>query len=325
MNCIFCDEPIEAHFSFCEACGKPLTGLPVFAMPGEPEGALKEDALGAGGRCACGGARFDSEGYCESCGHRITPQDAVDTQQIDGMAACASHRGRHHTENQDAVLMQVLPRGLALALADGVSTACHARAAADKAVQTAVQALHDGAALPPAERVRQAVWRAHEAVSGLPHDDVQLAEPQATLVLALVQDDQLWHAWVGDSRLYLFDEAESVQLTQDDSWLNEQLNDGVAMETALRDANAHCITQCLGMRDDEPQVHVDTRLLQPGAILLLCSDGLWNYCDAPEALRKLIHGAAPAGLAQTCRACVAFANASGGQDNVTIALYRHSA
>jgi len=315
MHCLFCGEPAESHFSFCEACGKPLTSLPAPAEAGIPEAAAK--------RCICGGMYFDAEGYCESCGHRAAQQDAIALQQIEPVAACASHRGRHHADNQDAVMMQALPRGLAIALADGVSTSCHARTAADTAVQTAVQSLQDNAALPPEERVVQAAMRAHEAVCSLPHDNLQLAEPQATLVLALVQDDRLWHAWIGDSRLYLLSDTESVQLTHDDSWLNEQLDAGVTVEKALQDDNAHCITQCLGMRDGEPKIHVDTHPLKPGVTLLLCSDGLWNYCEAPDALWKRIGDAAAASLMRACRECIDFANASGGQDNVTVALYRH--
>ncbi len=237
-------------------------------------------------------------------------------------AASATHRGRHHADNQDAVQMQELPGGLAIALADGVSTACHARAAADLAVQTALQTLQDAIGLAPAQRVEFAVRRAHEVVCTLPHDDPHLAEPQATLILALVQDDHVWYAWVGDSRLYLLGDGVSLQLTRDDSWLNEQVDAGLSLEAARKDANAHCITQCLGMRDDEPVVHVDAHPLTPGATLLLCSDGLWNYCEAPQALWKMTNGAT-ANLVQTCLECVHFANASGGQDNVTIALYRH--
>jgi len=321
MLCTFCNEAVEPHFSFCEACGKPVSGLPT---------PVAQDQQGSsmGERCACGGTQFDGDGFCVSCGHRASPSDVIDVQEVGMLAAGASHRGRHHADNQDAVMIQELPGGLAIALADGVSTACHARAAADLGVQTALQTLQDAVGLGPAQRLEFAVRRAHEAVCTLPydahdaHNGPQLAEPQATLVLAFVLDDRVWYAWVGDSRLYLLEQGASLQLTRDDSWLNEQVGAGVSLEAARKDANAHCITQCLGMRDDEPVVHVDSHPLTPGATLLLCSDGLWNYCEAPEMLWKMTNGVAGS-LAQKCLACVHFANASGGQDNVTIALYRH--
>ncbi|HXA47091.1 MAG TPA: PP2C family serine/threonine-protein phosphatase, partial [Burkholderiaceae bacterium] len=170
-----------------------------------------------------------------------------------------------------------------------------------------------------------AVQRAHEAVCSLPHDDVQLAEPQATLVMALVEGEQIWYAWVGDSRLYMITETESEQLTADDSWLNEQLRASVPIAAALKDANAHCITQCLGMLDGKPEIHVEAKNLTQGTSLLLCSDGLWNYFDEPEALRNLLeNGNEAETLAEQCVRLVDYANAAGGHDNITVAVYRHA-
>ncbi len=83
-----------------------------------------------------------------------------------------------------------------------------ARAAADAAVVAAVHSLRDAADAPEAavaERMTLAVQHAHAAVLGLPDDapwESELAEPQATPVLALIVADRLWYAWVGDSRIF---------------------------------------------------------------------------------------------------------------------------
>lgn len=315
MNCAFCNEPMELQFSFCEACGKPLTDAPLSA---DVSVALSK----VDKRCVCDNTSFDAEGYCDACGHRMSPQDAIEVAEIGTRAASASHRGRHHLDNQDSVLMREMPNGVAIALADGVSTSCHAREAADVAVQTALNTLQDCSALPPLERVTLAIRHAHEAVCGLPHNNPQLAEPQATLVMALVEGDKVWYAWVGDSRLYLIWEGESTQLTTDDSWLNEQMRAGVPIAAALKDANAHCITQCLGMLDGKPEIHAAVQNLSPNASLLLCSDGLWNYCEDPNELRNLLGNAhGTESLAQRCVRLVDYANSAGGQDNITVALY----
>jgi serine/threonine protein phosphatase PrpC len=221
--------------------------------------------------------------------------------------------------------MLELPDGLAIALADGVSTSCHAKVAADLAVQTALQSLQNTIAMPGAERIACAIQRAHEAVCALPHDNVQLAEPQATLVLALVSGERLWYGWIGDSRLYVSDQHTATQLTIDDSWLNEQLSAGVPVDTAQKDANAHCIVQCLGMRDDQIDIHVGAQILPVNATVLVCSDGLWNYCDEPNTLWALCEQHQQAGTpVQQCIKLVDFANAAGGQDNITVALYRQT-
>jgi serine/threonine protein phosphatase PrpC len=88
----------------------------------------------------------------------------------------------------------------------------------------------------------------------------------------------------------------------------------------MRSPNAHVITQCLGDPDDAPVPHVVTTTLHPGEKLLLCSDGLWNYAPTPpELMTSEFSGETPA-IAQ-CRALVEFANASGGRDNITAAMF----
>jgi serine/threonine protein phosphatase PrpC len=68
-------------------------------------------------------------------------------------------------------------------------------------------------------------------------------------------------------------------------------------------------------------VHTREMVLPPGATLLLCSDGLWNYADAPRRMGLAYTDASKdADAITTCRRLVAFANAAGGRDNVTVAV-----
>ncbi|MBN3785747.1 serine/threonine-protein phosphatase [Burkholderia sp. Ac-20353] len=221
--------------------------------------------------------------------------------------------------------MIAVPGGVALAVADGVSTSWHARQAADTAVSVALAALRDARGGRTIGRLSDALKQAHQAICRLDTAaiDPELAEPQATLVLALIEGDRLSYAWVGDSRLYLLAGGERVLLTEDDSWLNEQTKAGVPLQAAMKDANAHCITQCLGMRDAEPVIHSGERLLSPDSWLLLCSDGLWNYLTEPgELWAQLDEGRGAAPLSSRCVRLVDHANAAGGQDNISVALYR---
>ena len=57
---------------------------------------------------------------------------------------------------------------------------------------------------------------------------------------------------------------------------------------------------------------------------MLCSDGLWNYADEPAALARAFTDAGKdaADAAGICRALVAFANAAGGSDNITVGVLR---
>jgi serine/threonine protein phosphatase PrpC len=70
-------------------------------------------------------------------------------------------------------------------------------------------------------------------------------------------------------------------------------------------------------------IHTRRISLPPGTALLLCSDGLWNYADPPKALgRAYTEAAKDADAITACRRLVAFANAAGGRDNITVALLR---
>lgn len=297
-NCTKCGEPVPADAAFCENCGNPLTakhGLLIQAVTA-PAGGTGE-----------------------------TPgQDAIDLSVIGSLAASASHRGRRHVDNQDSVLIRQLSGGVALAVADGVSTSSRSRDASDTAVRVAIEALEGASTIDGAEMDR-AIRLAHRAVCELDYTETPgLAEPQTTIVLTYVQGNRVWFTWVGDSRLYRIHDLDVCVMTEDDSWLNEQLKAGVSLANAMKDPSAHCITQCLGMRDEDPVIHVGTAEIPSGSWLVLCSDGLWNYLESETVLRDLMHKSGvrvDTPPVERATRLVEYANSCGGQDNVTVALY----
>ena len=129
--------------------------------------------------------------------------------------------------------------------------------------------------------------------------------------------------WLGDSRGYWLDAPPGLagyQLTRDDSLATELVERGeLALADALSAPEAHVVTRWVGA-DDELDPHV-AQFSPPGpGVLLLCSDGLWNY--APEA-GKLAALAMPDALTDPPAAAaglVQFALDSGGADNITVVL-----
>jgi serine/threonine protein phosphatase PrpC len=270
--CGHCHEPVEASFAFCEACGFRLTG------PG-------------------------TSGYT---GGEVTPVAGPAIPVVATLSASAAqstHPGRKHAENQDAVGLLELGSGVALALADGVSSSYAGRLAAETAVREALAT----------------------AVCELPYPGGPLDEPQATLAVALIHESTLWYAWVGDSRLYLLEPGAARQLSKDDSWLQDRLDLGEAYATAIASPDAHFVTQCLGTRDETPQVHVGHAALAADALVLLCSDGLWNYLANADVLQSRLRASLVSmSLGEACADLVAYANSAGGSDNISAALYRFS-
>jgi serine/threonine protein phosphatase PrpC len=131
--------------------------------------------------------------------------------------------------------------------------------------------------------------------------------------------------WAGDSRAYWLpaDPACPAQrLTKDDSWAEELIAEGMPEAEAQASPQAHQITRWLGTDGgtQEPSV---VRFEPPGdGVVLLCSDGLWNYRPEPADLAAL---ALPTALTDPLAAAaelVAFALEAGGQDNITVVLAR---
>ena len=89
---------------------------------------------------------------------------------------------------------------------------------------------------------------------------------------------------------------------------------------AAADRRAHALTAWLGVDAPETSVHIETLRPSSPGVLVLCTDGLWNYRTTPEALTAVLPADAatdPLGAAQEL---VQEALRSGGRDNITVAV-----
>ena len=136
-----------------------------------------------------------------------------------------------------------------------------------------------------------------------------------TTVVALLCSSnraEMTYGHVGDSRLYLIRAGGITQLTKDDSWVN-------LVSPAETSMMKNVLTKALGAREDV-EFDVISRPLQPGDVLLLCSDGLTNMLTDDEIAGIITAHARD--LGEACRELVAQANAQGGRDNVSALLVR---
>ncbi|WP_020145178.1 protein phosphatase 2C domain-containing protein [Terracoccus sp. 273MFTsu3.1] len=289
---------------------------------------------------ACGEGHI-VDGYCDHCG---TPPPNPRDHLVESPTAWVGgvcDIGRRHARNEDAMSLSAgEPAGsrAVLVVCDGVSMATDSHIAS-LAAATAARAVLDqpfpkGVGTPDAwaagagRALTSAVTRANEAVAASVVEDVP-NPPSCTFAAAVVEDDVIVAGNVGDSRVYWLpdDTAEPArQLGRDDSFAQEQMAAGVPRLAAETGPHAHSITRWLGKdAPDDLTPHLTTLTATPGW-LMVCSDGLWNYCSEAEALRTLLTDAAarlddatPTTVAQ---ALVDFANEQGGRDNITVALAR---
>ncbi len=289
---------------------------------------------------ACGQGRI-VDGYCDHCG---TPPPNPRDHLVESPTAWVGgvcDIGRRHARNEDAMSLSAAeaPGSRAvLVVCDGVSMATDSHNAALAAAKAARAVLDqpfprgvgtpDAWAAGAARALTSAVAQANEAVAAAVVEDVP-NPPSCTFAAAVVEDDVIVAGNVGDSRVYWLPDAADEparQLGRDDSFAQEQMAAGVPRLEAETGPHAHSITRWLG-RDapDDLTPHLTMVTATPGW-LMVCSDGLWNYCSEAEALRTLLHDAAarlddatPTTVAQ---ALVDFANEQGGRDNITVALAR---
>jgi serine/threonine protein phosphatase PrpC len=124
-------------------------------------------------------------------------------------------------------------------------------------------------------------------------------------------------AHVGDSRIYLRRDGKLKPITQDHSWVGEQVRAGLLSENdARRHPWRNVVTRAIAGGDD-PEVEISEVPVQPGDQLLLCSDGLCSVV-APEMLEEIVARNLP--LDETCKQLIAAANEAGGPDNITVVM-----
>jgi protein phosphatase len=178
---------------------------------------------------------------------------------------------------------------------------------------------------PPAQKstpgtvaaaLRESTAMASQAIFESAQATPDLAGMGTTLTGLCFHGQSLTLCHVGDSRAYLMRDGRARQLTEDHSWIQEQvraglLSPGDAMVSRFR----NIITRSVGF---EPTVAPDlfTMPVEPGDCYLLCSDGLSNYFSVDEIGRIL----ASQFYSEAGKALVEIANERGGDDNITCVI-----
>ena len=317
--CPACGQPIGPQDGFCEGCGVELA--PAAVSSGAAGGALECPACAADGRAPAG---VSPEGYCEFCGRKL-PSGRDRAELSVGLAAGVTDRGLRHARNEDAMALaatRVSGEPVALAVVcDGVSSAPRPDEASLSAVQAASGSLLAAvrAGDDPAAASAAAARAAGRAVGDLAGPGA----PAATYASAVVDGTGVTVCWLGDSRVYWLaaDVSDSRCLTTDDSVAEELVAAGLAtVDEAMASPQAHVITRWLGADLPEPEPHVARFEPPDQGVVLLCSDGLWNYQPAATELAAMALPAALTDPLAAAAALVKFALDAGGTDNITTVL-----
>jgi protein phosphatase len=165
------------------------------------------------------------------------------------------------------------------------------------------------------EALRNADARIFEAANRHP----ELKGMGTTLTMGYAVDGALYVCHVGDSRCYLFRRGELRRLTRDHTLVEQMVQKGMDPSEARASPFRNVITNAVGGNDPGVQVDVHKHALEPGDVVLLCSDGLHGMVDEAAIARTL---AKSPDAAAACSQLVEQANAAGGRDNVTVVVAR---
>jgi protein phosphatase len=169
---------------------------------------------------------------------------------------------------------------------------------------------------PALEVMRCVVKRASSAIFEASWAKPELRGMGTTLTAMLVHGGRAHVVHAGDSRCYVFRDGELKQLTEDHSWIAEQLRAGSISEAEAKSSKfRHVITKSIGF---EREIEADTKSVpvSAGDCFLLCSDGMTNYVEHGELERIVAmtwYRRLPATL-------VELANSRGGDDNITVVV-----
>ncbi|MEU6612653.1 PP2C family protein-serine/threonine phosphatase [Streptomyces parvus] len=306
----------------------------------EHAAAAAPDPAAGGKVCvACRSGRVDPDGYCENCGHAQPRERDHMEQELDAVAA-VSDRGLRHHRNEDsfAVSSTALPDGSPAVVAivcDGVSSASRpdeaSAAAANAANESLLESLPRGT--HPQQAMHEAIVAASEAVNALAQEPAGAMEhdahrhqnaPACTLVGAVMAGELLIVGWVGDSRVYWVPQDRSrptARLTEDDSWAAQMVAAGLMNEAeAYADERAHAITGWLGADAYELEPHTAAFKPDRPGLVVVCTDGLWNYAESAEEMAAAVPADAQEHPLRGAQVLVGHALDGGGHDNVTVAL-----
>jgi PPM family protein phosphatase len=232
--------------------------------------------------------------------------------------AGATDPGRRRRRNEDAYVCEPP----LFAIADGMGGAQAGEVASRLAAAVLEEAKGgDGDVRGGEDRVASLIREANSRVYRRSNEDAATSGMGTTMTVALVEPHEGTVAFghVGDSRAYRVRGGDLEQLTDDHSLVGELVRSGrLSPEEAESHPQRAVITRALGT---EPDVDVDTFTVdaEPDDVYLLCSDGLTDMVSGSQIL-SVVEGSGD--LDAAARALVNAANAGGGEDNITVVLFR---
>ena len=231
-----------------------------------------------------------------------------------GERAALTDAGRKRRRNEDSFVAEPP----LFAVADGMGGA-QAGEVASRLAAAPFREFHEADELDPEQRLEAIIQEANRRIFERAQTDTQASGMGTTVTASLVGENQLSIGHVGDSRAYRIRGGALEQLTEDHSLVADLVRSGrLSPEEADIHPQRSVITRALGT---DPEVDVDTFTVdvETDDVFLLCSDGLTTMVEDDRILAVVRDAKS---LEHAARSLVKEANRRGGEDNVTVVLFR---
>jgi serine/threonine protein phosphatase PrpC len=227
-------------------------------------------------------------------------------------------RKREHNEDNMAFVIPkdslvMASKGALFIVADGMGGHAAGEVASEIAVDTVSNMYYQEDSNDVAVSLLRAIKRANASIHQRAAENLLRTGMGTTCVAAVLRGNMAYIANVGDSRAYLLRGNQVKQISQDHSWVAEQVRAGLLTdEQARTHAQRNVITRCLGTQA-EVDIDVYHEELHEGDFLVLCTDGLSGLVS-DEELQRIVDQFVPQ---ESVYHLVERANENGGQDNIT--------
>jgi protein phosphatase len=234
--------------------------------------------------------------------------------------AWATDPGLEREENEDSVLVAAGAGGLdaLLLVADGMGGHASGQVASKLVADTVSGELKAVDGVDPGH-LQEILVKANTAVYEAARANSENAGMGSTLVLVAIRDGRLGILNVGDSPAYLLRSGSVTEIYQNHSWPSEQARAGIIGPEDVADhPMKHRLARAVGVWDHVKPYTAEIDL-EPGDVVVLCSDGVEEAGVTPDELRGILE---KDDLDAAVKDVVALCRQRGAPDNVTVAAAR---
>ncbi|MBQ8767991.1 MAG: Stp1/IreP family PP2C-type Ser/Thr phosphatase [Clostridia bacterium] len=228
--------------------------------------------------------------------------------------------GLVRTSNQDSYAAGELPGSVAWAVVcDGMGGTAGGNLASSMAVKLISERISSSyrsgmSGVSIKNMLTSAILAANINIYEAGQKDAELTGMGTTVVVAIMAEESVYIAHVGDSRAYTMSGGKLHQLTKDHSFVQEMVDSGkLTPDEAKDDPRKNLITRALGVNEN---VRIDfcQEYISDDEFIILCTDGLTNYVETSEIYELTADGS----FNDYAERLVNRANENGGGDNITV-------